>query len=422
MLPDVLRKVNIRTRDIYYDITRATVIGHGILSEPLEAMFRALASVILYKSLHASAFQVTVFTMLKPAVALLAFYWGATLNSRKDRLIQNVTLAGFLSRAPFLFFPWINNAWVMIACFAIYVLFQRAEIPAWVEILKLNLPNLQRGKIYSLALSLAYIEGILLGLGFGPMMDYNEMSWRWIFPIAAGVGLCAVAWQARIPIDMGLMPIIRKERKKSLKSRIVDPWKNAFYLMRERKDFARFLMGFMMGGSGIMLLAPILPFFYVDTLNLSYTEIAIAILVSKGIGFIGSSSLWGRLLHQIHIYHFISLVCFFFALHPLMHIFAINGGIIWIYLSYFIYGIAQAGSRLSWNLSAPIFSKDKDSSAFSSVSVLMIGVRGCIVPLIGALIGIFIGPVAVLGLSVGLCLIASYKMRQWKKRNIYLEV
>ena len=51
------------------------------------------------------------------------------------------------------------------------------------------------------------------------------------------------------------------------------------------------------------------------------------------------------------------------------------------YAAYTMFGIMQAGSTLSWHLSGPIFSKEKDSTLFSGVSVAMVGLRGCIFPI-----------------------------------------
>lgn len=63
-----------------------------------------------------------------------------------------------------------------------------------------------------------------------------------------------------------------------------------------------------------------------------------------------------------------------------------------LFLAYFVYGVAQAGNHLIWNLSGPYFSKEKDSSRFTMVNVFMVGLRGCLIPPIGGMVCDWFGP------------------------------
>jgi len=57
-----------------------------------------------------------------------------------------------------------------------------------------------------------------------------------------------------------------------------------------------------------------------------------------------------------------------------------------LYIAYALYGIMQAGSDLSWHMSGPVFSKEQESTLFSGTNVLTVGIRGCLVPLIGTIL------------------------------------
>src|SRR5579863_6518211 len=82
----------------------------GLLGEPLVGLI-AMLPYLLRKDLHASAFQISIFTMLKPVVALLSFYWGATLWRNRSRLRSNWMISRFLGSVPFLIFPFVQNIW-----------------------------------------------------------------------------------------------------------------------------------------------------------------------------------------------------------------------------------------------------------------------------------------------------------------------
>lgn len=396
----------------FFQKTRFTVLAQSLLSEPLTALFFGFTAVILYKSLHASPFQVTVYTILKPVVALFAFYWGASRLKCRNHLRRNVVLAGVLSRAPFLLFPWITSPWALIVCAAIYMVFWRAGVPDWIEVLRLNLSKGERAKIFSLSLSLAFLEGAIIGLWIGPLMDYDSMNWRWMFPLAAVIGMVSVYLQAKLPIDYEDPLEEKNYEKESFKERLIQPWVQAIKLLKQDADFMKFQIGFMVCGFGVMMVMPVLPIYYVDHLGISYTELALAILVCKGLGFVLSSHIWANRLNESHIFFFTCAVDLFFMIFPIFVILA-NFHVYWLYLAFFVYGIAQSGSRLSWNLSGPIFSKEKNSSEYSRLNILTVGIRGLIGPFLGGFLAVKLGATFVFIASSLLCLVAAIYMLRW---------
>lgn len=197
---------------------------------------------------------------------------------------------------------------------------------------------------------------------------------------------------------------------------LLKPWKNAWDLLIQRPDFARYQVGFMLGGSGLIIMQPALPVFFMDTLDLSYTELAIALTLCKGIGFVTTSSTWAKILNRLDIYRFNSWVTLLACCFPLCLI-AAQVHLVWLYLGYILYGIMQAGSEMSWNLSGPLFAKEEDSSVYSSVNVMTVGLRGCFVPAIGSILGIFTNSTAIMLIGGALCFLATMKMASYSRQQ-----
>ena len=126
--------------------TKRALLWSQLLSEPLVTLYGFLPF-LLYKDLGASAFQISLLMMLKPVVTILSFYWSAGLKGHQ--LKRNVIGAGFLMRAPFLLCPWIDSPWFIVGAAVNYMFFFRAGAPAWMEILKCNLPKC--GRLFSLS-------------------------------------------------------------------------------------------------------------------------------------------------------------------------------------------------------------------------------------------------------------------------------
>lgn len=375
-----------------------------ILSTPIWAMYMLLPFIV-YKDLHASALQVTAMITLKPLVSLFSLYWSSRVHSRKDRLKANVAWANVLGRLPFIFFPFVNEPWFFVAAFGFFMLMARGVTPAWMEILKLYLPKDRIKKVFAYSQSFYYLIGGILPLFFGWVMDHSFQAWRWLFPLVALLSLIPIYFQLKMPL-----PTERKdEKRESLWTSLSGPWKRAFQLLSSRRDFLLFQVGFMFGGAGLMVMQPALPRFFMDQLGLSYTELAAALTLCKGIGFAMSSRFWAGLLSRHNLYRFsagVTALAFtfplFLALSP--------WNLMWIYVAYLVYGVMQAGSELSWNLSGPLFARDQDSSVFTSVNVCTVGIRGCIAPPIGSLLCAWGSPQLTLFFGSFLCLIATWQL------------
>ena len=379
--------------------TKIALMWMHLANEPLAALY-TLMLFILRKDLGATTFQIALFATLSPVMSVFSFYWGANLLRQRSRLLSNLIGAWVLARLPFLCFPFIENVWLIIFGGAIYQLFHRAGMPAMMEILKLNVEKEPREKLYSLVYVLSFLESIVLGLFIGKILDMNETSWKSLFFATSLLSITTIFLLMRIPLptlkaDQNALPITT--------NCFLQPIKDCIYLMKSRPDFAEFQWGFMIGGFGLMLITPASIIYYTEVLALTHDHLTIARYIWMGLGVIFSSILWRRGIQAISIGRLTSYIIFGFSLFPLFLLFA-KTGLFWLNIAFLFYGIAQAGSHIIWNLSGTLFAIDEDSSKFSSVNILMVGLRGTIGPFLGALLCNQLGPIPVLLLGLSLCL------------------
>ena len=396
----------------YNKKTRSAVLGSEMLFEPLTSIY-TLLPFILYQELGATTFQVAVFFMIKPVVSIFSLYWSHWLGEQKKRLTLNVALGGVLARIAFFALPVFSNIWMVILLSSLYWMFFRGVKPAWLEILKLNLPEKQRSRIYSWGAILGFSESVILAIAIGPLMDAFPWIWKWLFPACAAIGLIGVWLQYRVPINENNEKKIFKKPERSLGNSILVPWRNMFSLLRRRPDFMRFQWGIILCGFAIMLMKPAEPVI-VSNIGLSYTDLSIAILVLKGFGYILTSTTWAKFLNKINIYAFTSFIFLLVGLSYFCFGSAMYFSNEWaLYLGYFIYGVWLAGNHLAWNLSGPIFSRDEDSSMFTAIAVAFVGIRGLVGPSLGSLLLVTGEPYLPLAIGIILCLYSSVKMFTW---------
>ena len=186
-------------------------------------------------------------------------------------------------------------------------------------------------------------------------------------------------------------------------NRLLQPIKDSIHLMRSRPDFAHFQWGFMIGGFGLMFITPAVTIYYADTLALTHDNLAIARYIWMGIGVVSSSFLWRRGLDKLSISRMTAFIIFGFSLFPFTLLFA-QANLLWVNIAFLFYGIAQAGSHLVWNLSGTLFAKDEDSSKFSGVNILMVGLRGVVAPVLGGVFCTLFSPLPILITGMVICL------------------
>lgn len=392
--------------------TRSAFLWTRLLSIPFWSLISML-SFILYKDMQISALQITTIVAMKPMSALLASYWSISIHHRQDRLRSNLITANIIRFLPFLFFPWIESAWVMIFAYGLYWMLTRGVTPAWMEIFKINLKESTRERTFAYVSALDYLGAALMPLVIGKLLDEFHLSWRWIFPVTALMGLSSTYFLYRIPSAV-IKQVLLKDSPK-LSQQLIKPWKDCWQLLKERPDFAKFQVGFLFGGAGLMMMQSAQPIFFVDQLHLSFTEMAFAMTLCKGIGFAASSPIWVRVFGRIDIFYFTGLVTILAGLFPFFLIGA-EYHLLFLYFAFMLYGLMQGGSELSWHMSGPIFAKEGDSSIFSQTNVLTVGVRGCVAPYLGSLLlYMFNSSTAVLLCGSLLCFIATERMMRYSK-------
>jgi MFS family permease len=391
-------------KDSFFIKTRFAIFWTAFFSESFLAFFTGLLPFILIKDLAASPFCLSLLMTLKPAVSVFSFYWSSTTHRNSQNLKKSLLFSGLFSYLPFLFYPLFDHVWYLIFASTLFILFSKASFPAWMEILKINLEKESREKLFSLGAMIGYAEGALLGIFIGPLLDAHASSWKLLLLLSALLGMSSVWVQWKTPLRR-----VPPGEKPHAPFTLLQPWKEGLALLRSHKDFAQYQLGTMLNGFGIMLALPALTIFFSDHLKLTHAEMTMGRYVFMAIGYVLFSPLWAKAFSRFSIHFLTAITCIGFGLYPLFSMLG-QSAHCWVFFALFLYGITQAGSHLIWNLSGPIFAKEKESAPFSAINILSIGLRGLIAPLTGGFLCQYFSPMPVLILGALICFSGSWQM------------
>lgn len=78
----------------------------------------------------------------------------------------------------------------------------------------------------------------------------------------------------------------------------------------------------------------------------------------------------------------------------------------------------QGGSHLIWNMSGPHFAGKEESSRYTGVGVVMVGLRGAVGPPLGSAISTLWGALPVLSIGAILCLLSGLGLIKSQKKSL----
>lgn len=385
-------------------ITKLNFLWMTLSQEPLVALY-ALLPFILAKDLDVSALQISLFMAIKPISSVFSYYWHALGHKRHSNLRIHLMMAWGLSFLPFLIYPSLSHYGYVLIAAGFYQLFSKAAMPPFYEIFKQNVQTVSRKKLISYTYLASFLISALLGLFFGQILDSRPGSWKIAACIFSLLALSSLFLQKKLSFNE-----LANDHTHSYEGHILfAPLKKSFAILKSCREFRDFQIGFMIGGSALMLIGPALSIYYADTIELSHKTYTQARYIFMSLGVVATSPLWQRALRVYTINQLMPAVSLIFGLFPLIVISSYFHKP-FVNAAFVLYGIAQAGSHLIWNMSASVFSKDQDSSPYTSLNILMQGLRGCVAPILGGVLTSLTGPIPVLALGALIGLFGMYIM------------
>jgi len=255
------------------------------------------------------------------------------------------------------------------------------------------------------------------------LLDFDESSYIFIFPIISVLGIYSVYLLSTITLDSSI------QKQSQLRFKVVA--KKAIHkirnIMRSNKSFKDFEAGFMLYGFAFMGTVGVITIFFDKALSLNYSSVAfyknaynlLAIILLPYFGrLIGKidprkfaaytfASLAGYLLF-IELTEFFPFYTYFLGIkiYPTLIIAIISNGIF------------AATMALLWYIGSAYYCKPDEAADYQAVHLTFTGVRSWFAPIVGIVFYELWGFAITFSIGVGLLLAAVGLMvwSQWKKR------
>lgn len=322
-----------------------------------------------------------------PAFAnILSFVFAALGHGRDKVKVMSYSMSGIGLGLLFMAIAPINATGLAVFTFGLVLsrVFWAGVVTLRASVWRMNFSREVRGRITSRLMTASSLVMAISSALIGYWLNDHPLAFRWIYPLAAIVGL-VIAWVYRKTRIRGGHRL-RKDENQSNSGQL-GRLSAMLGILRKDPAFRHYMLAMMLFGSGnLMLMAPLIVVIneHFDLPRLQQILITSSIpLLMVAI----SLTSWARLIDGKHILEYRAIHSWSFVLAlGSFALAAISGNTTGFWIGSVILGIAYGGAVLGWNLGHNDYSDNKDSTLYMGIHVTLTGIRGLLMPMVGVLV------------------------------------
>lgn len=399
-----LLKLNHRERHTFY-FALSSYLLNGITLGIL-----ILQEVVLKKTLLGTPLEITLLTMVAPFSNFFSIYFSRIIKTdpNKKRLFL---LIGIIGRMSLVVIAFVHSAIPFLIVLAVFYIFNAFLNPLMSSLMQVNIGKDKRGKLFGYMNSVSTMASIIISFTAGKLLDIDDNMFRMLFAFAGIIGfvsmyfLSRIRFRKKLMIDGGL---------KSGTFNILYPFRNMIHIYSNDRRYLFFEIAFFVYGMGFLVILPALPIYFVDIMEMDYSQISMAKGVIGQIFMVLIMPFVGSLHDRTNPVVFSAITFFILAFYPIILLLAPGNTMVnpvhVVYLGFLIYSFAMSAVIIVWNLGSIYFAGHRNSSDYQSIHVTMTGIRGLIAPLVGYAVIKLFGVMQVFMLSSVFFFIASFLM------------
>lgn len=332
-----------------------------------------------------------------PAYANLSSFFFASLASGRDKIVILSRLMRLIAACLLLMAVPLDGVTGLVVFCVVTVIARMA----WTGILtvraavwRANYQRSWRGQVTARMVQLSSLIIAAFSAMVGFTLDWQADSYRLMFPVAAVAAYAAsVVYRGARVRRHG--QLIRSELAESQLGETRSSLWLSRRVLREDRDFRRYMGGMLVFGGGNLMVIPIL----VIVLNEQFSMARFAqVMITSSLPLVFLClfvRVWARLLDGAHIFAYRAIHSWFYV--SAIGVFLLAGvtGKAWLlWPGSILLGVANAGGHLGWNLGHNDFSNDAWASLYMAIHVTLTGLRGLLAPLAGVAFYQFLAGVA----------------------------
>ncbi|MEM1108206.1 MAG: MFS transporter [Planctomycetota bacterium] len=327
---------------------------------------------------------------------LTSLFWTRWSRGRRKSPFVGVLMGALLVLVAMVAVLPVNEAgaWALVAAVVVGRCLMAGMMTVRSAIWRMNFPRAVRARVTGKFVLIATLILGLVPLQVGRWLDADPESFRWIYPLAAVIGIVGVISFVRIRVrhEPALLRSERDIHRDEETPRRADGRPHTFVsVLREDDNFRRYMtwqfcagVANMMGNTAFMLyvIEAIKQRDDANTLGMTLgTTLPLAVATL-------TVPLWSKLLDRTHIAryrisHGLTWVFGQASCYAACLAFAANGWVGWFFIPMLLRGVMQGGGMIAWQLGHNDFADKRLAALYMGIHQTLTGVRGAFAPFVG---------------------------------------
>jgi MFS family permease len=306
-----------------------------------------------------------------------------------------VTQMAVWANVPLFFLFFVDDAALFTALITVSQLLNSAMRMGQSSLYRVLYPQAQRGRVLGRLTFWTFLTMVPTVLLTGWLLDKSHEFYKVLYPLGGLCGLvgCLYYCQLHVPGAAAL-----PRRRQSLRARL----SGVEQVLVNDRAYLLFQLAFFLSGSAFFMSTHVILLLLRERYQLGAFELSLWLSVVPQLLLAVGSPAWGWVLDRIGIVRCRLLISVIMTGYLASYLGAVVGGGVWLVgLASVLQGMSNGGGQLTWSLASSHFApRTEDVPLYTGIHFVLNGVRGLVMPWVGSVLFILVGPVAVLAATV----------------------
>jgi MFS family permease len=375
---DPITRHNLRAES-YFSAFNGVYLGLALFAAPVVAV----------AGVQANPLELTILVAAFPVGAFLGPLWAAL--GRRWGMQKLVTQMAVWANVPLFFLYLVEDSTWFVVLITVSQLLNSAMRMGQSSLYRVMYPRSQRGRVLGILTFWTYLTMVPSILVTGWLLDKSHEMYRVLYPLAGLCGLIGCLFYRMLHV-----PAADELPRK--RSSLRDSFHGVERVIAQDRPYLLFQIAFFLSGSSFFLSTHTILLLVNERFPFSAFELALWMSVVPQLLLALGSPVWGRILDRVGIVRCRLIISLLMTAYLASYFGAIVGGLpLLICLGSILQGTSNGGGQLTWSLASSHFAPSaEDVPLYNGIHFVLNGVRGLVLPWIGSILLILLGPLAVL--------------------------
>jgi MFS family permease len=379
------------------------ITRHNLIAESLFSAFNGIymglaifaAPIVAVTGVEANPVELTILVSAFPVGAFLGPLWAGL--GRRWGMQKLVTQMAIWANVPLFFLFWVKDPAIFTALITISQLLNSAMRMGQSSLYRVMYPRALRGRVLGQLTFWTYLTMVPTVLLTGWLLDRSREMYHIIYPLGGLCGLIGCFYYRQLHVlGQELLPRDRPGLRHSVR-RVEN-------IFAQDRAYLLFQFAFFLSGSSFFLSTHVILLLIRDSESFRFSAFELSLWLSAvpQLLLAVGSPVWGRILDGIGIVRCRLLISILMTGYLSSYFGAIVTGLpALVWLGSILQGISNGGGQLTWSLASSHFApRAEDVPFYNGIHFVLNGIRGLVMPSVGSVLFVLIGPGAVLAATL----------------------